>query len=656
MVLYTQPAGQKVSTFMIVPSGNATLLKGPSGFTEYVGEDAFDEILVDNTAGRNLTSAPIPDPWSGGGGYNVTLGPGVNAILVPRGIFLNTTLGAALVGNRTFPESSTVNATPLIGRAELDAISNLTGGGSGTDLGLLSWYWQDRTLATFDPGALHGELWNSGKGNQDPFLDGVTQGSNLTVNLYSDNPNATLSNSGGYPTDPEFETIAAAGGSLQYVVTLNITNYTDPYLRTTSAVPGLDLLLAGLLDNTTGGVNGTVLDVSSTLNELGLPLPVIASLPNVTTYPTALFGGPTKANAAPSGFHCSGWVCGVEQILNDPLWWVQGIEYVLTGGWVPGFLETFVALGSALLQFGIDSINCSADPGNCAVTVLTEALKAGQAIENAFASFLITLVKDFLGALFDPIAAPVLELFLGYAGVVVIAGTALLAVSNTSNLRSFFDALGRSVFLIGLTIGVILLVATLFIDGLTLGQGFLVGLVLGFLVNLLESAAIQSLVSGSPLSPSDLGEAADLSGAVTLIQGAFCKIDVSSYQGACTSTTLSGYLSTFGSAFDDVGTYASQSIAAGLISTSIHSPKVASLVAGFAVGLAGLAVAGYAYSHKSWEAAVVGAAISGVGVYIDHLSSPVFSDFEAVAQDIADGLDWAVFFANMAETAAYWVG
>lgn len=83
--------------------------------------------------------------------------------------------------------------------------------------------------------------------------------------------------------DPYVYPAGTVPPAVQSIMTLNI-----------SSQKALDLLLAALLDNTTGGLNGTFEAVTSNLASLGLDAPVLAAISNVPVTSEGLYGPPTS--------------------------------------------------------------------------------------------------------------------------------------------------------------------------------------------------------------------------------------------------------------------------------------------------------------------------------------------------------------------------
>jgi hypothetical protein len=79
------------------------------------------------------------------------------------------------------------------------------------------------------------------------------------------------------------------------------------------------------------------------------------------------------------------------------------------------------------------------------------------------------------------------------------------------------------------------------------------------------SVAVQDALGGSPVNPSSLGEARSLSSADSAVLGGICLVEQRGYQSACGNTTLKGDIANLGGTISNVGSYASDGIAAELI-------------------------------------------------------------------------------------------
>jgi hypothetical protein len=74
----------------VTPTNNTILSDLPWGVDRYIGEPDFDLLELDAP-----TKTVVPGvEWAGTDRtYNVTLAPGLNDLLVPRSVFVNSPLG-----------------------------------------------------------------------------------------------------------------------------------------------------------------------------------------------------------------------------------------------------------------------------------------------------------------------------------------------------------------------------------------------------------------------------------------------------------------------------------------------------------------------------------------------------------------------------------
>jgi IPT/TIG domain len=262
------PAGVKNNTLIWLPTDNGTLNNLPWGLKRYTGEQAFDLVVVNVTTASSLNSYYIPYAQNASDQYRVTLNPGLNNLLIPRGQFLYSPLGQAVLLNENTSWTNASAKPPLLNTNENNTIN---GYGSSNPLKNLACYWQNRAVndnASGISGAICSTETGTAMGNSKGLVVvAATSASGM--------------NSGGVPGNPSLETGAQAGAALQSVLTLNL-----------SAQTGLNLLLAALLDNVTGGVNGTFLPVTYLIPSLGLNSVVTEELANASYTSSGLFGVP----------------------------------------------------------------------------------------------------------------------------------------------------------------------------------------------------------------------------------------------------------------------------------------------------------------------------------------------------------------------------
>lgn len=352
--------------------------------------------------------------------------------------------------------------------------------------------------------ALSSLRWETNRSGLAPRLYSTPAGSSM-VGLLSDNATAILNNSGGLPNDPALENATNAGGALQYIVTVNSTNFT--WNGQTSQVPTLDLLLAALLDNTTGGVNGTLVNITSTSYEIGLPAPVLSAIPNATQVYTGFFGPPTKpAVSPPSHSSCSSWGCVTEWGLDLVEWTLKGEQYFFSLDWMGTLAHFFETLPSAVERFGLFLINCAGNPLDCAAQTLAEAAAAAAKLAAELAQWIATELTKFIDWLIQPPVNAVKHYFGSYDATMSFALNATIADvvdggsyrGSVSELDAFrlLDSIGGSVMILSMILGAIATVACIVLSDVAIGPGLLFGILLT-LFGIGAQAALPNLVGAA---------------------------------------------------------------------------------------------------------------------------------------------------------------
>lgn len=262
------PAGLKVRTWVWVPDGNTTLSSLPWGLKRYTAEQSFVLVTINDTNPvLAYQSDAIPLPW-GGNASGLTFAPGLSQILIPREQFLNSSLGEAVVLNRTIPNASRIFG-PLLGGNQGGGAVN---GSSAGTLANLACYWQNRAVSGHPP------LCPGGFG-------GTAANATATLEVL-DSSTWSSTNAGGLPSSPEAESGSRAVPAITFALTLNVSHF-----LVGSQVQQLDALLAGIVDNSTGGVNGTLVDITTRTSSLAFEPAVLTALAN-QTYPAAGNFGP----------------------------------------------------------------------------------------------------------------------------------------------------------------------------------------------------------------------------------------------------------------------------------------------------------------------------------------------------------------------------
>jgi hypothetical protein len=201
-----------------------------------------------------VTSDKIPLPWGGTTTSGIVLSTGLNNFLVPREQFLDSPfVQSILLGKET--QYSEASATPtLLGYS---GVSKLLDPFDGANLSVdLSAYWQNRSIVGT------GTIPVGTKGA------GTPGNSSLAVNV-TVATSTSSNNTGGVAANPALYDSIGAPPALQAIFTLNV-----------SSTAMFDVLLAGLLDNTSGGVNGTFKSITNLVGSLGFVPSVSQAIAN----------------------------------------------------------------------------------------------------------------------------------------------------------------------------------------------------------------------------------------------------------------------------------------------------------------------------------------------------------------------------------------
>ncbi len=456
-------AGLKAPTYLWVPSDNSTLSNLPLGLQRYTGEQDFVLVAVNFTTasrqacGCSLTSSPVPEPWGNPAyapTYSLTVGQGLVNILVPRGAFFTSPLGESILLNHTVNNSNTFGS-PLLGPGDAGALLN-TSNPHGASLGDLECYWQDRAIqsGSFPPGStpclLNGQRI---AGFTPQTLSGyasVQVIADQQASLCAGNGTANCA-AGGVPSNPSLEPSDVSAPALQAVLTLNAS---------ISSQAELDALLASLLDNTTGGLNGSLVDVTGELPTLGLNAVVTAALANETWASSGVFGDPisiatTTFVALGGGTHPSFsfsflsiflglWNTVSGAVLSGLILAARAVEGLLTTLWnaAVAAVRYLEAIGHALARFAESVVAATVSAlkavggalvqllGAVLQFILHELRQVLAEILSPIVSGFKTLVRDYSQPIFDALNTtdplgdavfpPLLQTVLAIAGGVTV--------------------------------------------------------------------------------------------------------------------------------------------------------------------------------------------------------------------------------------------
>ncbi len=467
-------AGVKDPTFLWLPTDNGTVNGLPAGLERYTGEQSFDLVLVN--ASMAVTSVAIHEPW--GGSYTLTLQPGLNNLLIPREQFLNSSFGEAILeGHSPWVASNT--STGWILAQDSAAKSTLTadfGSGAGPmyELGA---YWQNRSIG-------------SGSGNFSSVSEKGTPSTSVhqsALALTVAAANTTLSNnSGGVPSDPDLYSSGDLSNppALQSIVTLNVTSQAT-----------LDLLIAALLDNVTGGVNGTFQTDTTVVASLGLVGSVTNALANSPILGSGIYGAPTYQGPPPSN---SGGLWG--DIVNSVSDVVQGLnsafDSVLSVVWT--------ATEAALTYLDYLAIEAAAIGGKLLARTASTIVSVSRELYSALLNTL-----DFVWSLIlQAVAAAVKPISSEFWGALDQWATGLFSATNSS-VSAFQGAQGaesRAIsqlgavlatpLLLAATLGVVIEVALGVSAPLDIAAGTLAGVLFPLVVKLFDAIVSTTSTSG----------------------------------------------------------------------------------------------------------------------------------------------------------------
>ncbi len=618
----TVAIGGKAPTYLWLPDGNGTVNGLPNGLERYTGEQSFDLVVVNASSSISITG--VPDFWSSSSTYGIALDPGLNNFLIPREEFLNTSFGRGVLENSTEPYTNTTASPPLIiSGGDENLISSF---GASTLLGKLSCYWQNRAVSSGT---------KTITGCEESGTAAKTEGAISTLAVDSLTPPAN--NTGGVPGSPYLETPGEAGAAVQAIVTVNVTSTNE-----------LQLLLAGLLDNVTGGVNGTFESITGEVPFMGLLAPVLGALGNATVVTDGLYGAPTGTtpSSTTAGAPILGWFWNspIGVVYDNALHFlVSVVELSWTlefGAWV--YLAHLTREGLALDGFVLSR----------AATVLAVA---GRALVNMTVA-LLNVVGSAILTVLSPVLAPLVKLDVTYAenlANVTVAAEETFSGGTISESagRSFWAAFGGSVFYMALSLGIAVDVVVAIVTGLSLGGGFLVGAAL----SVAFTAAIEADRSQESSTSSKLGGHQTLNGGLAFYVENFTNTTGHKPQGANQS-----FWNTIGSAFLWAATLFSFQISTGLLAYAfILDEDVAWQTAAFVLGAVSimLSLAALVLKNTAYEYASVvrdtAVAIAGAGVALDIRS--VIKDFTSPTKNsyIEDldltvlGLDSAAFAVSL---------
>ncbi len=503
---------RQAPTYLWLPNDNSTVSTNlPPGLQRYTGEQDF--VLVVANVSAPLSVPDVPTAW--GGSYGLSVAPTQSSrlvnFLIPRGQFLSSVLGQAILNNSTLPASH--NASTAV-----DQITGLT-------LSQLACYWQNLAVA---PGGFSSPNTCTQAGMT---LHGIDPGTPYAVTVTADSENCTqdLSTStncqaGGVPSDPTLSTSSPgnAAPALLAVITLNLSSSSN-----------LTYLLAALLDNNTTvaggqlGVTGHFVNITGQIPTLGLNSVVLSALANSSEPDSGVFGAPCSV--------CIPTLPGaatLEMLHLHPhdLFSIFGDLWNSFSGVVAAFLTHLATLVHALVGIVWNALVAAAAYfdhireglvrlAEVAVSAAVSVLKTvGHVLEAALQALLAFIVKE-VEALFSPIVNAVTSAMTNYADTLWSDFHPMWKDSNSStainsgDAARFMDDLFGGPFLVAIGLFTIVTIALVVVQTLSLGADFLVTLVEGLIVSVAVTAFLAVTLS---MVPAALLSAAAVDGAWAL--------------------------------------------------------------------------------------------------------------------------------------------
>lgn len=459
--------GTKVPTLLWLPTSNSTVNGLPVGLKRYTGEQSFDLLVVD--ASSSYTSDSITLPW--GGTYKITLQSGVNEILIPREQFLESPLGEALFDGHSIPYNSSAPTPPLLGLSGVQSLITPFGGANlYSDLAA---YWQNRAIHNGTGAILSSE---SGTAN--------TSSNSINVVAVSSPPS---NNTGGLPSNPSLLNSSNANAptaAVQSVVSLNITSKSM-----------LDTLVAGISDNSSNGINGTLISITSEVTFLGFDSSVLSALINAVPLSDGLCGAP-QSQYPPPPPPSSGW-------WGD---FVNAISSVIetAAGAIISLVSVVYTAAVAAADYVAHLAREAASIGGQLLARLASVLKAiGEAIVSALAallSFLLTLIRAAFQAAVSAIGSTfktTIHSFMGgwnsttgYVDNYYLAGTQSKKQANQSLAESGMWAALAPLLAISLVIACVLEIVCFVAAPLDIAGGVVAGIVIAAVAAAFSVSAI----------------------------------------------------------------------------------------------------------------------------------------------------------------------
>jgi hypothetical protein len=584
-------AGGKVPTWLFVPTGNGTLSSLPWGLKRYVGEQAFDLLVVDNNnSGQGpISSDVIPLPW--GGTTTLSLAYGLNNILVPRTQLLNSSFGRGILLGSNMPRPP-AGVTPAMMQYDTHGWTLL---GGSQQYQNLSCYWQDRAVKTGATGVLC-------SGEQ-----GTAKGTANSIHTLVDTSGCTSGNCGGVPSNPYAESSGNAGPALQAVFTLNVSNSTD-----------LDLLIGGLMDNMTGGVNGTLQSITSQAGSLGLARAVLTALANTSVTSNGLYGAPTSVVPPPPPPSSGLWGAVWNAFSGFASWVVSGVTKLAGLIWsaVTAAWDFVARVVTGLANLYVVAILFTVSALKTAGTVLMNAMKAALA-------FLITQVQNAIKAALAGWQAMQSQLQTSWNRSITQAARNYHNLGNITSATAgaLWAEAGGAIYLIGFTVALAATIAITILSLISFGAAAVAGIIVGIILSVI--VAIVLAFTSDIIGPWMITTLQGAVGTVRKVDPNWCPTSSSDWSAAA------GLFGWFDTGFTN--TYAAGQLYKAYSDKSVKLSDFTLQDIAFAIGLEGAVLSGIQLA----SGCNVALAISAMGLAFASVVFDAFSYAKDRANDVS---------------------
>jgi hypothetical protein len=265
----------KANTIFIVSGDNSTLSTLPVGLQRYVGEQDFVLLEVNSTFSGTGYVYPYVNTSNPGdissSTYHVQLAVGMNNIVVPRSLFVQSPLGQTLLMNQT--NSSVLTANESIHQTSSNGI-----------------YLQSGSVHFWDPSTWQARIQGLASWNGSDFASGTPSHPGF-IKLYS-NSNQSCSvgsECGGVAANPSIEA-RAPSFAVGAIFAINLSLADDNWSG----------LLDGLLMSPSGNFTNWAFGATASLPSLGITSTVLNGLANPTLFNEGRYLKPKYHPPAPS--------------------------------------------------------------------------------------------------------------------------------------------------------------------------------------------------------------------------------------------------------------------------------------------------------------------------------------------------------------------